>query len=395
MQANASHAARRISACASLARRTALVLALLAVGASVAVAATPVSFVNDWKWEGQSAPLLLALDEGYFADEGLDVTLERGAGSVAAIPKVASGEYELGSADINSLITWRAENPEADVRAVYMIYNAPPFAVIGRPSLGVTGPLDLEGHTLGAPAADGAFAQWPAFVRANGILAERVTIENVAFPEREPLLAEGEVDAITGFSFTSVSGLEQEGVPREDISLMLMSDFGLDLYGNAIIVNAEFAAAEPEAVRGFLRAAIRGYQQTIRHPAAAVGHVLERVPEANEAIELRRLLMAIGHHIVTDEVREAGLGAIVEPRLEKSIRQLAEMHEFAETPRAADVFDASYLPALGQRRVPEERAEPLPPPAPPLDADPAAMPSLESPETNAPEPVLAPGGVRE
>lgn len=334
----------------------------LLVGAARAADGTPVRFLNDWKWEGQAAPLLLALDEGYFADEGLDVTLEPGSGSTAALPKVASGEYDMGSADINSLIRWRVENPDVDMKAIYIIYNAPPFAVIGRPSLGVMGPLDLEGHVLGAPGADGAFAQWPAFVRANGILADRVTIEDVGFPVREPMLANGDVDAITGFSFTSVIGLEERGVPPEDISLMLMSDFGLDLYGNAIIVNPDFAEANPAAVRAFLRAAVRGYQRTIANPAAAVSHVLERDPERSEEIELRRLIMAIGHHIVTDEVRAAGLGAVVETRLDKAIAQLAEIHGFEEVPSAADVFDPSFLPELGRRQVPTEDAADVPPP---------------------------------
>ena len=314
---------------------------------------TTIRFVNDWKWEGQSAPLLLALDNGYFTEEELDVTLEPGTGSVAAIPKVASGEFEMGSADINSLITWRAKNPDVDMKAIYIIYNSPPFAVLGRPSLGVTGPLDLEGHVLGAPAFDGAFAQWPAFVMANGILEDRVTIEDVGFPVREPKLAAGEVDAITGFSFTSYISLQNNGVPAEDISLMLMSDFGLDLYGNAIIVNPEFAEQNPDAVSAFLRAAIRGYQSTIANPTLAVEHVLSRDEEADLETELKRLVMAIGHHIVTDEVRSLGLGGVVDSRLEKSIAQLDTIHNFSSTPTAADIFDASFLPVMGSRLVPQ------------------------------------------
>ena len=312
---------------------------------------TTIRFLNDWKWEGPAAPLLLALDKGFFEQEALEVTLDKGAGSVNAIPKVASGEYELGSADINSLIKWRVENPDVDMKAIYIIYNSPPFAVLGRPSQGVFGPLDLEGHKLGAPAFDGAFAQWPAFVAANGILEERVEIMDVGFPVREPMLAAGEVDAITGFSFTSYITLRQNGVPDEDISLMLMSDFGLDLYGNAIIVNPEFAQANPAAVKAFLRAAIKGYQETIANPTAAVKHVVSRVEDADTAFELQRLVMAIGHHIVTDEVRTLGLGDVVESRLDKSIAQLDSIHGFDKTPSADDVFDASFLPALATRQI--------------------------------------------
>jgi NitT/TauT family transport system substrate-binding protein len=325
--------------------------ALSLFGLTATAADTKVRFINDWKWEGQAAPLLLALDNGFFAEESLDVTLEIGKGSLDALPKVASGEFDLGSADINSLITWRDQNPDVDMKAIYIIYNAPPFAVIGRRSLGVTGPQDLEGHTLGAPAFDGAFAQWPAFVRANGILEDRVSIKDVGFPVRESMLASGEVDAITGFSFTSYIGAQDKGVAESDLSLMLMSDFGLDLYGNAIIVNPEFAKKNPGAVRAFLRSAVRGYKATIANPAASIEHVLSRNKNSDRNTELKRLIMAIGHHIVTDEVRAAGLGNVVAERLKKSIDQLAQMHSFTSKPASSEVFDDSYLPAKTLRRL--------------------------------------------
>lgn len=334
-------------------QRLLIAIALFVFSASLHAAGTTIRFVNDWKWEGQAAPLLLALDEGYFTQEQLEVTLDPGKGSLDALPKVASGEYQMGSADINSLITWRDNNPEIDMKAIYIIYNAPPFAILGRPSLGVTGPLDLEGHILGAPAFDGAFAQWPAFVVSNGILEDRVTIEDVGFPVREAMLAEGKVDAITGFSFTSYISLQNKGVPTNDISLMLMSDFGLDLYGNAIIVNPDFAKKNPAAVKAFLRAAVRGYQGTIANPAAAVEHVLSRLDEPDKDTELSRLVMAIGHHIVTDEVRGSGLGGVVDSRLEKSIAQLDSIHGFTNKPKAIDIFDSSYLPTVSARLLPK------------------------------------------
>ncbi len=312
---------------------------------------TPIRFINDWKWEGQAAPLLLSLDKGYFAEEALDVVLDPGTGSVNAIPLVASGDYEMGSADINSLIKWRADNPDVDMKAIFIIYNAPPFAVLGRPSQGVFGPLDLEGHTLGAPAFDGAYAQWPAFVAANGILEDRVNIQDVGFPVRESMLAAGDVDAITGFSFSSYITLLENGVPEDDISLMLMSDFGLDLYGNAIIVNPTFAQAYPAEVTAFLRGAIRGYQETIANPAAAIPYVTERLEDADPEVELQRLVMAIGHHIVTDEVLSLGLGGIVNSRLEKSITQLNSIHDFAAKFSGDDIFDDSFLPAVASRQV--------------------------------------------
>ncbi len=72
-------------------KRTLATIAALATLSGAAMAETTIKFANDWKWEGPSAPLLLALDKGYYTAEGLSVTLDTGAGSLDAIPKVATG----------------------------------------------------------------------------------------------------------------------------------------------------------------------------------------------------------------------------------------------------------------------------------------------------------------
>ena len=313
---------------------------------------TSINFANDWKWEGPAAPLLLAWDTGLYKEEGLDVQMDTGKGSLDAIPRVASGTYEMGNADINSLIKFRDKNPDLPVKAIFMIYNAPPFAIVGRKSLGVNEPKDLEGKILGAPAPDGAYAQWKAFVKANGIDASMVTIENVGFPVREPMLAQGKVDAITGYSFSSFINLKANGVPEEDISVLLMREHGLDLYGNVILVNPEFARSNPEAVKGFVRATIKGFLATIADPENAVKHVVNHNDVAREEVELERLKMALAQNIVTDEVRNMGLGGVDMDRLEKSIDQIADTYEFTSRPSASDVFDGSFLPDANDRMIP-------------------------------------------
>lgn len=318
---------------------------------SVAGAETSIKFSNDWKWEGPAAPLLHALDNGYFKENGLDVKMDTGKGSLEAIPRVASGTYDMGSADINSLIKFRDQNPDLEVKAVFVIYNKPPFAIVGRKSLGVNGPKDLEGKTLGAPAPDGAYAQWNAFVKANDIDASQVKIENVGFPVREPMLAQGKVDAITGFSFSSFINLKNNEVPEDDISVILMADHGLDLYGNVLLVNPKFAEENPDAVKGFLSAVVKGFHDTIASPETAVKAVMNHNDVAREPVELERLQMAIDQNIVTDEVKANGIGALDMARLEKSMDQIADTYEFKNRPSAADIFDDSFLPAADERML--------------------------------------------
>ena len=338
-------------------RRAALLLtaAICASMAAVAVSADQlaVKFSLDWKFEGPSAAYLLALDKGYFADEGLDVTIDTGQGSLEAIPRVASGVYQFGFADINSLIKFRDKNPEVGIKGILMVYDAPPFAIVTLAKTGIETPRDLEGRILGAPAPDGAYAQWKAFVKENGIDASKVTIENVGFPVREPMLVAGQVDAITGFSFSSFLNLKSKGVPPDEIRVFLMSDYGLDLYGNTIIVNPEFAAENPNAVTGFVRAIIRGWQDTVADPTAAVKHVLERNLVAREPVELERLEMSIADNVNTAYVQEHGFGSVDFARLASSIEQIGVTYDFTGTPPEPEaVFTNEYLPDPAERMLP-------------------------------------------
>src|SRR6476661_603980 len=314
-------------------RHAGLILAATVMLGSPVSAQTAIKFSLDFKFEGPAAPFLVAIDKGYFKAEGLDVTIDTAAGSLEPINRVASGTYQMGFGDINSLIKFRDANPATPIKAVFMVYNKPAFSIVSRKSRGVEKPKDLEGKVLGAPAA-------------NGIDASKVKIENVGFPVREPMLQSGQVDAITGFSFSSFINLKSMNVPVDDIVVMLMADHGVNLYGNTIIVNPKFAADKPDAVKGFLRAFVKGLKDTVKDPSTAVDSVIRRNDVAKKPIELERLNMALKDNIVTAEVKANGYGAVDKDRLARAIDQIAITYEFKNgKPSAADAFDSSFLPS--------------------------------------------------
>lgn len=323
---------------------TLLSAAVLLSASALSQAATKVSFALDWKFEGPSAAFFAAIDNGHFAAADLDVEVSAGQGSLAAIPKVATGAFPLGFADINSLIQFLDQNPGAPVTAIMMVYDKPPFAVVGRKSQGVTEPTDLEGRVLGAPPPDGAWAQFPAFSETAGIDMTKVTVEPVGFPTREPMLAEGKVDAITGFSFSSFLNLVRLGVPEDDISVILMADHGLELYGNAIIVNTDYAAANPDKVKGFLAAVAAGWNDVIADPAMGAKAVAARSPAADVDLEQRRLELAINANVRTEYTLANGMGGIDSARMQTAIEQLGKNYEFQNAPDMSLYFSDAYLP---------------------------------------------------
>ncbi|MEO0692392.1 MAG: ABC transporter substrate-binding protein [Pseudomonadota bacterium] len=330
-------------------KHTLAAFAATAALTGAALAETDVPFALDWKFEGPSAPYFAAIDNGHFGAADLNVEISAGQGSLDAIPKVATGAFPMGFADINSLIKFLDQNPGAPVTAVMMVYDKPPFAIVGRKSLGVSEPKDLEGRVLGAPPPDGAWAQFPAFATANSLDVDKITVEPVGFPTREPMLAEGNVAAVTGFSFSSFLNLVRLGVPEDDISTILMADYGLELYGNAIIVNTDFAAANPEIVTGFLTAVAAGWKDAIADPEAAIASLIERNPAADAALEQRRLQLAIDANVLTDAVATSGMGGVDATRMEAALAQLAETYEFQNAPDASLYFTDAYLPVADAR----------------------------------------------
>jgi len=332
-------------------RHAALLAALIALTAvRPAAAQTSIKFSLDGRLEGLAATFFLPQDRGYFKSEGLDVTVDEATTALEPITRVASGAYEMALADINTLIRYRDQHPSSPLKAVFMVYNKPPFAIVARRSRGITDPKQLEGKKLGTPPVGMTF-EWPLFAKLNNVDAAKVTIETIGFPVRAPMLAAGQIDAALGYSFRLYVDLKDRGVPVDDIVLMPMADYGLKLYGNAIIVNPKFAAEKPEAVRGFLHAFLQGLKEIVHRPAEAVDTIMRRDDTVKRDVELERLRMAIRDNIVTPEVRANGFGAVDLARLAESIDQIGLVYTFKAKPKAEDIFDASFLPTASERKV--------------------------------------------
>ena len=162
------------------------------------------------------------------------------------------GAYDMGFADLAALMEFHANNPDAPNKpvAVMMVYNNTPAAVLALKKSGIKVPADLNGKKLGAPGFDAGRRAFPIFAKANSLSG--VTWVSMDPALRETMLARGEIDAITGFSFTSLLNLEARGVKTEDIVVLPYPDYGVKLYGNVIIASPKLIKENPAAVKAFL-----------------------------------------------------------------------------------------------------------------------------------------------
>ncbi|MDQ7827672.1 MAG: ABC transporter substrate-binding protein [Armatimonadota bacterium] len=337
----------------------ALVLATttLAFAQAPARPARPVTwkFTLDFLLQGPQAPFLVALEKGYFAREGVHLTIDRGFGSADAVAKIAGGAYDLGYADINTMIEFNVRNPGKELVAFVMVLNAPPFAILTLRRENIRTPQDLVGKRLGAPAGDAPRRLFPVFARAVGIHPDSVEWVTMDVPLREPSLIRGSVNAITGFYFTAFINLKATGVRPEDIVAFLYSDYGLPLYGNAVMAPRALLEREPAAVRGFVRAFIRGVADSIASPQEAVALLKRRDPLLNEAVEQERLLLALRANILTREVQADGFGGVRPERLARAIDAVALAFGLPTKPTWYEVFTPRFLPPKKDRMLPPLR----------------------------------------
>ncbi|MDB5632238.1 MAG: putative transporter periplasmic substrate binding protein [Tardiphaga sp.] len=334
---------------------TSLVLASSLAFPFAARAAEPVKikFTLDWKIQGLHAWYYWAKAKGYFTAENLDVTIDQGEGSAAAVTRVMSGAYDAGFGDINAIIQNAATKPGEAPVMVYMIYNKAPFALLAKANGPIKSLKDLEGSKLGSPAGGASFKLLPLLAKQNGVDYSKINVTQVAPALQEQMLLQGQVDSVAVFSATSYLNLVSLKLdPDKDFRWMYYSDLGLDLYSNGIMVSPKLVKDHPEAVKGLLRALNRSLKETVQNPDAAIDVLAAEEPLIKKDLEKRRLLYVYTNLIDTPEVRELGLGDVSDKRLISAIATIAASFELPRTPAPGDVFNRSFLPPKADRIPP-------------------------------------------
>ena len=335
-----------------LVRFVALALAGLTL-ASAAHAQAPekrdIKFSLGWLFQATQSMFTYGVEKGMFSAEGLNVTVDRGAGSVAAIQRVASGAYDLSYADLGSLAKYNAENPGKELIGVYVAEDGFPLAVFALEGKGITKPKDLEGRRIGAPSFDGARQMFPLFSKANNLDNGKITWLTMDAQLREQMLVRGDVDAITGFTTSSAIGLQ--GLNAKFVTLRY-DNHGVDGFGNTVITSRDFMEKNPNTLRAFLRAFNRSLKGTIENPREALASLKNRDALIDMDVEQRRLDMMVTQVILTPNVVKNGLSSADPKRLQKTIDSVLEVYNLRGPLPAERIYTDRFLPAAAERVAP-------------------------------------------
>jgi NitT/TauT family transport system substrate-binding protein len=312
-----------------------------------------IQFSLDRPIDAAAAPFVMASAGGLFSAEALAVTINIASGSSDAIARVAAGTSDFAVVDINALMRFRDKDKQGGprIKAVFVLFNKAPYAIIARKSRGIRMLSDIDGKTLGVAEGDLSVRLWPAVANQNNIKLKNVKQSSISAAVREPMLSAGQIDAVTGFSYLSAINLRDRGVPADDLAVLKFADYGCEAYGFAVIANPALAASKPEAVKGFVRAVIGGLHLTTKDPARAATEVAGRMDGGSKELELERLQSILRDNILTSEVKRNGIGAIDPARFERAIDQVAEDFKFQKRPQVSDIFDDQFLPPLNGRLI--------------------------------------------
>jgi NitT/TauT family transport system substrate-binding protein len=331
---------------------SAICLLLGAPGLTSAEAAqmTSLKLVLPFSFQGALGNWTLAEADGCYKSHGLDLTIDGGAGSGDALTKVATGAYEIGIADFTSLLLFNAKQPEQSLVAAYIMIDRAPTSVVALKRSGISKPKDLVGKRIGDAVGEASRELFPAFAAANEIDPSSVTWINIAVNLRHTGLLRGDFDAAAGHMYTITSGLRAIGVKDEDVVVMPYADYGVDIFGNSVVVKPAWASAHAQAVKAFITCAVDGMKGAIANPQAAVDSLKPHNSMLDDKQALAELNFSNQFSVLTASVKKGGLSAVDASRLDKILGQISSAYGVPK-PAAQTTWTDAYLPPESERMI--------------------------------------------
>ncbi len=274
-----------------------------------------ITFTLDFIALGRHAPWYVPIAKGYYKQEGLDVTVIPSKGTADAIKNVDAGVAQIGFIDVPSLVA--GGGAAAAVKMVAVNYQKPPYCVFSlNPGANVTSPKDMVGLEFGSSTASFMPRIAMAFMKMHGLDSSTLRVVNIDGASRVPMLAARKVQSIDQFVM-SEPGIRR-AVKDGEAKCMLFGDHGLDIYSNGIGVREDFLQQNPEVVRGFIRAALRGWKDALANPEEAAKLQVQYVKALDPALIVDELKI-LRRLAITPETEKQGLGTMNREKMQRSV----------------------------------------------------------------------------
>lgn len=320
-----------------------LALTLAITSSSVALAADKVRFELDWLPGGDKSPVYVGIQQGFFADEGLEVSISVSRGSTDALTKLATNQADIGIADIAALMAARAQD-KVPVSAVFNIFNQAPHAFFTLSTSDVKSINDIAGKRVATSPFTSSNAFLPLLLEANGLPRDAVNLNRTDPGALGPMLITGNTDAIIAWVTNVALFQAQAASAGREIRVIPWSEAGLELYSSSIVASDRFLDSRPEVARRFLKAYRKSLEFTNANPEVAAADLHRMVPEVDPAVAAAQVTDTM--KLVFNSVSEAdGLGVMTPERVKQTWVYVAEANELkVDALDPESVVNRSFMP---------------------------------------------------
>jgi NitT/TauT family transport system substrate-binding protein len=298
----------------------AAVLAASFAASMTAAAADAVSFRLNWYVVGLHAPFYYGKERGFFKDEGIDLTINEGRGSINTVQVVAAGSDQFGFADSSSVVLVAAKG--GDVRSVMSLVNTSPFAVISRADSNIRTPKDLEGKRLALAQGDPFFQLFAAMAAQNKIDTSKITMVQVDPAGKTVAVLERRADALLGSIDDQFFAIKHRGI---EPAALRFADHGVDIVGYSVLAHTTVIKNNPDLVRRFVKATARSWEEARKNPAAAIDAAMKVKPDLNRQTLMDQMNADLALMDSKNSKGRTGFGA--QPDWDRSITLLKEYRD--------------------------------------------------------------------
>lgn len=283
-----------------------------------------------WICQAQFSGMYTAKEEKYYEEAGLDVTIDPAGPNISPIQSVTSGINEFGIAGAEQVIT--AIDNGVPIVAVAVIYRETPEALTSKKKLNIIEPKDLVGKTVGVIYGDDENL-YRLFLKKNNIDSKSIN-EVPAITGVSQILTD-KVDAKMAYEMNDSVLLELKG---EEVNVLKFRDYGVKVYADTIFTTKDMIKNEPEKVKKFVNASIKGWKEAIRDPEKAVNQLIEVNPSLDYNHQLGYLKASIPI-ILTDE----DIGVSKKEVWEDMINNLYEFGTIKNKLKTNEVFTNEFI----------------------------------------------------
>lgn len=297
-----------------------------------------VTFRLDTSYLPKHGIFFVALDKGYYREAGLDVTIIPGTGSMGTVQTVAAGRDTFGFADAGTMVLGRAQG--AMVKEIAMIHAKSPFAVITLKKYGIKTPKELEGKTIASEPAGSSFIMLPIFFKLAGVDSSKVNVVPTDPTSKVPGLLAGRFEAVGSYLVSDPPVIVAAG--GEPV-IFAYSDYGFKMYSNGLIASDKTIKEEPELVRKFVHATLKGVKFANDHPDEAAAILVKHVPEINP--QAAKMGVELASKILwTDEALANGIGYMSKEMWEITQKNLLDYMGLKKPFSIEELYTNEFLP---------------------------------------------------